>query len=455
MPKATKNSRTLSDSPLLNNDAESSVLHSTIHPERLDMSRFSDRMIEEEEEGSPLRIIIYVVVVIAIGVGLALGVRYLISQNNNQQNNNNNNQQPTTTGNETPQGSELIKVNTTALADNTAQNAPADDSFGESETTVVGTGLVAGTKAALQEINYQKYTTFVRITFTFKDLGANNEVPSAIWGFQPNNNRITIAFDRALNMPTSGINPTTNINDLARDVTANLEDKEFMIQFTKPIEYRVAVVSNTMVLDVREKGTTTPTTDGSETPTGTDTTADGSDSTDGEDTTTDTTGSDNGGGSTTGTTTTGGTPTSNNYTNEFSQNPQTISNTKISGNVMAYNETFFGDTGPFFEIAFGERYKLGDTAIPNAKAEYVTTDGKTYIKLTIQNLASFEFTDIQASDMPQINLENANFVGAKRESFSNGTAVVMIEVKKKSNFKLLSEPTLSGQTQVTAIQIQD
>lgn len=466
MTRTNKTARTLSDSPLLNNDAESSVLHSTIHPERLDMSRFSDRMIEEDEEGSPLRIIIYVIVVIAIGVGLALGVRYLISQNNQTASPDNTTNQPTTNGNQPIANGSLVKVNTTAVADSTATNAPEDSDFAELETTIVGTGLSLGSQAALQEISYQKYNSFTRTTFTFEGLGNNNELPSAIIGFQPNNNRMTIDFDANLNMPAAGINPTNNVNDLLRDITASLPEKQFTLQFARPIEHHVAIVGNTLIIDAREKGATTPTTNG----TG-DTTA-GETPTEPVTTGSETPGTNTSGGTTTGTpttngggtgTTTGGTtttpqPTGNNYTNEFSQTVQNISNTRITGNTISYNEVYYEDQGQYFEFALGERLKVGNAYIPNAKAEYTTISGKDYIRLTIQNVAGIQFEQITATELTAstgISLENANFVSAKRESFTNGTVVILFEVKRKADFRLVSEPTVSGLTQVIALQIRD
>src|SRR6185369_13731274 len=148
------------------------------------------------------------------------------------------------------------------------------------------------------------------------------------------------------------------------------------------------------------------------------------------------------------------TPTTLNYKNSFSQKKQYIVSNAV-GNIIKENVYYYEDAGTYFEFSFGTKNQVGSKYIPNASAELITDSGKTYIEIVIKNLSQevFKSYGITGTALTHsgINLSNANFVRIDLKSFSGGTATYRMQIKRAADFRLLSEATVDGATQVVSI----
>ncbi len=406
-------------SPLLASDRRlNKTLHSTINPDRLDQSRFSEM---KEEEESPFRVILYVIVVIIIGVGSAFGVRQLISKNDNGE------EDTEEVVEEEVQERENVIINTTKLADSTAVNAPKEEDFSEETVTVVGSLDVATTGLALRTFEYKNFTTFSRMIFTIEGLPAGSAFPQTTANFDSIANRLTLKFNGITNIDEDITSDDITINDLVTEVRYNTTTTEFLVFISEESKYSLSVKDNQLFVDI--KSTKAPVSETQQPET-----------TQPEETTP---------------TPTPTQPTTGvKYDNEFSQTEQTI-RSNVTANNIPYNEVYYEDTAQFFEIAWGARNKVGEQYIPNATAKLVEEGGKIYIDVTINNLSSVSTQSVTDQSNVGINLAGANFIRSELVSFANGTAKYRIQLKKKADYRLISIKTISGETQVLALQIKD
>ena len=186
MPSTTNlEENSMEGSPLMN--PKQTPLHSSINPEKLDQSRFSEMRNLDEEKTSPVRIIIYAVIIILLGVAAAFLVRTLIA---------NNQQEPTDTQEtvlEEDNNTEPVSayaVSLTAKNDSAATNVGANDEYVDSETVTLGVTTLDMTKVELAKINYDKYTTFARVKFDFE--GNTNKTPKTTINFANNNLEVSV-----------------------------------------------------------------------------------------------------------------------------------------------------------------------------------------------------------------------------------------------------------------------
>jgi hypothetical protein len=461
--KKKKNNDMFEESPLLAKDTsdfgnESDVgLHSTIHPERFDMSRFSDR---KEDEESSFRIILYVLMVIVIGVGLALLVRYMISKNDDTDGTNDDNTEVVETDD-----NDTINIQTAVRADSTASNRPANADFVDSSVVTLGDTSVAPANVSMASITYTPFTSFGRLEFA--TTGATS-LPRVTGTFDNQLKRLNIQFPSNMQIGEE-FKEDIQVSGIVDRITFNNNNNTYSVVFKQSSKYRLSANGSTLVVDVKTEeqialdvdteDDTTPTTTGTGTTSGSNTATTGSTTT-GTTGTSTATGTATTGSSSSTTTTTGTTtkPTTINYKNDFSKNQQFIvSNVNTAS--ITHNTFFYEDTANYFEFAFGGRNQVGEKFIPNATATLVKENGKVYIDLTIENLAGEAFTaeGITSTELKNrpIDLSGANFVKITRTSFSDGVAKYRIELKKEADFRLVSEPTIDGSIQVLAIQIKD
>lgn len=430
MPTLNKKSR-LVRSPLLNEvEAESpkrtqaTKYHSTINPEKFDMTRFSEM---KDAEESSLRTIIYVVVVIVLGVAAALGVKYFLLDK--QEDNDPADTEVEDTTDEIEEVS-AFDINTVAALDSEAVSKPALEDYVDSELVTVGdaTANVAG--VSIDTMSYRRFTTFGRLSMNALGVVDANSFPQANVSYSSTFNQLTVTFNSVVTVNTE-LQESVTVGDIIEQVSFNTATNSFIITFSEPSKYSVQTSGNSLLIDVKtidqleidmalpeeevvveEPVVTTPPT----------------------------------------------TTTGTNYTNEFSQSKQLITGV-VTDNSVAHDIFYYADTVNFFEFAWGVKNKVGDQYIPNASAELVSTGGKFYIDITINNLSQEVFaqygitgTNLSSAD---VDLTHANFVRIDRVSFENGTAKYRLELKNKADFKLLAEKTLDGSTQVIGLQIKD
>lgn len=426
MAKPKSLSLEMEKSPLLRQES-----HSTISPDKLDQSRFSDRIVDDEA-GSSLRILIYVVIVIVVGVGAALLIRNLIINNDNKTTEDDNNTQ-----NQDTQTTSAFEINKTVTADAQANLPTATSSYVNSAQVTLGEDLASGVVVSLDKIIYTKYTTFARVEFDFS--GA--KLPKLNTTFDSVKNLFTVKLPSNVTVSTD-LTSTQTISDLVTVVNFNSTTKEYTITLSEDSFYAVKQNSGNLIIDFKTATQLDKDNNVEETPLTTNPT-----------TTTPTTTTD------TTTTTDSNKPTTVNYTNNFSQKQQYIVS-EVTGNTLNYNKFFYYDAGDFLELSFGEQGKLGEKYAPNATAYLKTENGKEYLYFEIENLAQEAFSFLGFSNngtdlSTYMNTAGSNFVRIDRTKFENGKATYRIELKRKSDFKLVSQDTYDGTTQITSIQIKD
>ncbi|MDQ6985411.1 MAG: hypothetical protein Q9M91_01510 [Candidatus Dojkabacteria bacterium] len=436
MPKKVKKTKTnekdvIEKSPLLSKDLSSS-LHSTINPDRLDPARFSDLRVEEE---SPIRIILYVIVVIIIGVGAAFGVRELISKDDTNDNNgndvvvedNNNDTNTVIDSNNSP-----ITINTTAKPSGGVSNTPKDASFVTTESfSSIGNETIDSKTVTASKLNYQTYTTFSRTEIAFDGLVADNSQSLPVLGITFNNaeNKLTVALGGAKTDPS--LQTTSSIADsIVSEIQYDVVNNSFVFILNEDSRYAISAAGNRLIIDIKTQAQFDKDTSAIEDVVVEDTTT--------EDKPVVTT------------------PTGLNLDNDFSEETQFIVSS-VTNDTIEYNEFYYEDTVNYFEIAWGSRNNVGDEFITNSTAELVEENGSFFIDVTIKNLASYKDFGEASQATISADLSAANFLSGKLESFNEntGTAVYRVKLKNKASFRLASETTVSGQTQVLVLQIQD
>ncbi len=414
----------LEASPLL-----SSRVNSTVHPDRLDQTRFTEIQQSVTQENSSFRIIIYIVIVIAIGVGAALVVRNMsgadTSSNNTPEQNDDE---------ETPNVS-AFKVSSSVLQNSAATNAPKDSDFISSLSSKVGDTATVLSTAKLDSLTINKFQSFDRAELKF----SSAKLPSITINFAQNKKSLSIPLTGIMEV-NSDLNTTSAINNVITQYKYSTTGPTMSFEFTDTVGYRLLAQGNTLIIDFKKESVSLAT---STTPTTTPTTPEPEEEEEDETPVAD-----------------GSKPAAPHLTNEFGRTKQYISS-NVTASTIGYNNYFVYDANSYFEFSFGANGLAGAANTPNASAEYVEKDGKTFIEIVIENLSSAPFTVSRGKTAAQVEAETGlsvsggNFKGISLIDFANGKATYRIEVKNKADFKLLVQDWTDTATDVLSIQIKD
>lgn len=432
MPTTKKADKSLPASPLLN--AQPPHAKSTINLNKLDKARFTSLNTAQTGNSNSLRIILYVIVVIIIGVGAALLARQLMINNETQA--------PTQTDNQNEENmpasaTVAYQVDTSAMQDSLATNIPNNSDFKTSSLLSIGSTNVDMTTTSLNSIAYEKYTTFARTIFSLTT--SENKLPKTNISYDSAKDTLNVQIADLTNINTD-LKVTKQIDDIIQTIEFNNEDNSFTLTFRDSSLYRVFAVQDTLFVDVRTQAKYDQIS--------ADETASNNENNSNDETTTDDSTSNNSNSSVP------------HYNNEFSQDTQYVLSA-VNSKSIALNNYYLWDESTFFEFSWAEEGKKGDDYVPNAKAYLVTEDSKNYIMVEIENLTRATLPDGLTAEEAQsktgINMSNANFVSLKLDSFdqSTGKAVYRIELKRKADFKLLTQLAYGDKTQILSIQIKD
>lgn len=447
MPQSDQQ-RVIGDSPLLNaSSPEIGGDHPdhSVHPDRLEMSRFSD-MQEDEEPRNYMRIIIYVVGVVAIGAAAALGVRYFLLSDSTEEDETE--EVADEEDNDPAVDTNPLQVRNTVLTDDQATSVSEKDDFKTAELLTFGDSDVAVADVEFAGLLVQPYESFTRVTMTVN--GADT-VPASELTFDESENILVVDFPDAMAVVDGlAFSEAETIGGLIESVVYDSTDATYTFQLSESSLYNLQVDDRRIFLDVvteeefetynvteQSTGQTTqPSTDEDEEP------AD------------DSTNNSNQQQQDTTQETQAQRPEGTNYENNFSTNRQFVTNV-LEGNTINYNETFYEDAVDYFEIAWGSRNNVGVDYIPNASAELMTDEAGPYIQVVIENLATIPPQQTLDESNISISLASANFTSLELQSFEKGTATYRVNLKTEAEFKLFTTTTVSGATQVLALQIRD
>lgn len=414
--------RNLESSPLLASRVNANA--STVNPERLDQTRFTEIQESSANESNSLRIIIYIAIVIAIGVGAAILVKNLSTNAPVET-------PPVSTPETTLVEEKAFQVSNTK-ANAAATNAPSDSDFVSSLTSKVGDSATLLSTADLETLFVEKYQSFDRLKFTF----STAKLPSITINLSQDNKTLSIPL-KGIRSVAEDIKTNLLINNIITQYAYNSTIPQITLTFDDPIVYRISVTQNVLTIDLKHESvsldpTATPTTPAEETPE----VVESEPVADGEK------------------------PNAPHYTNEFSMNKQYISSA-VTGNTIGYNNYFVYDARSYFEFSLGAEGLGGDANTPNATAFYVTEGGKNYIQLEVENLSNTPFqiskgkTAAQVQSETGLDMSTANFVGISLVSFEGGKAIYKVEVKNKADFTLSIQEWTDGKTDILSLQIED
>ncbi|GAB4284583.1 MAG: hypothetical protein Kow0081_1820 [Candidatus Dojkabacteria bacterium] len=436
--KKNVDSKNLEGSPLIKKGTQESPLHSTIHPERFDMSRFSERRDEEE---SSFRIILYVIIVIIIGVGLALLVRFLISKQTEESNENNN----TDTEQEAQTVDSAVEINSTAKPD--PSNSPRDGEYSTQPLVVVGATSASTDGISVSKLTFDSFVTFSRIRLAIDGVSPSATLPQFEIAFSSENKQMKVSIPQGVRI-ADDIKSNILVNStLINDISFNAAENALVINLTRDARYLVDASPSTINLYFKSdalfvEGENSSSDEPAES---------APDETDINGETNEPTGQNNTNNENNNQKQR---PTGINYDNEFSRNKQFVTS-NVTSNSIEFTETFFEDAGSFFEIGWGKVGNVGDNYVPNATAELVEEDGIYYIVVEIDNIAKANVSKtIDQTDIP-FSLAGANFVQSVMETNENGKVVFKIELKRAADFKIATVQTPNQDTQVLVVQIKD
>lgn len=430
---------TIERSPLIGD------MPSTINPDKLEFSRFTD--IQNEESGSnPIRILIYIVVVVGVGVATALIVRNLIVSNNTQLDTNS---QDTLAQTEAPQTETAAKqtfvLSTIARPDNTVINIAANEDYRDSSSLTAGESELALPEVSLDKIDYTRLTTFSRLVFNFS--GNDQRLPQTNISFSQTERKLTLNFGQIGNID-SGLKKNTPIDNFVRSASFIPASNSFEISVSEAFRYRVTNIEGNLILDIKsvreiEKPETTTATNNQ------------TDSA----TTTPTNNQTN-----TGQTTAqpqAGAPAAPFYENEFGRGTQFVSS-NVNTSTLIHNNYWAWDEGSFFEFSLGKQGMLGDDYVPNSKAYFdESVTDKVILVWEISNLSQAALSTkgtLTAEEIQStigISLAGANFIKVDFVELKDGKATYKIQLKNKADFKLLTQTTYDKTTQIISLRIKD
>lgn len=424
----------LEESPLLNRPSGQSTAsprQSTINLNKFDQARFTE-IVDDGGRTNPIKIIIYIVIVIVIGVGAALLVRSLIT--NNQANNNNTSTTP-------PAATSNVSISTSSKADSTATNLGANEDYTDSAQTKAGDSSLNGATTSIDKLDFTKYTTFGRLTFTLS--GNNGKLPATNLTYSAADKSLTVNIP-GLKSVDADLQKQIDVTSIINNITYDSATKNFKITFIEDTKYRVVPNTSNLIIDfktVKELAkpvTTTPTPTPTPAPTPTPTP--------------------------TPTSTDPSKPAAPHYDNTMSQTKQyVVSN--VTGTPITNNIYYFDDLNSSFEFSWGQKDAVGDAYVPNATAYYDTSApaGKVYLMVEISNLAGEFMTANGVSEITAAGIQSktgADTSGANLNkitliSFDGGTAKYRFELKNKADFKIWTQKTVDNLTQVLSVRIND
>lgn len=412
---------------------------STIDPQKLDQSKFSQ--IQKLENGSSsLRIIIFAVSIVLVGVILVLLV-VRGTANNPAENIDN----PLSTPVITETNNSYI-ISKTSTADSTVTNLSTKEDYIDSISLSGGDASLDLSNVSLSKIYYTSYQTFSRLIFDLTSL--TGKLPAFKVDFDSLKNQLAVTFP-GVSIIDADLKKDIAVNDLVEEMRFDAVNSRHLIFLAEDVRYRAFVDGTDLIIDIKtvnelENNVVVPTTEPTATPVPTPTEEDTIVSDDDPER-----------------------PAAPHLTNEFSQNTQYISSS-ITTNTVPTTSFAVEDTGPYFEIALVAKGLVGESYVPNVKAYLTAQNGKNYLKVEIENTevtffnnsASPYFQNISKEKIETnigVNMSGANFINMRLVSFESGKAIYEIEIKNKADFKILSSKIdISGQqSEAIAIQIKD
>ncbi len=434
-----KHPERLENSPLFNSENT----QSTIHPEKLEFARFSELQ-KVESNAKTSKIIIYMMVVVVLGVGSALFIRNIVLNSIDNYDANTSSQDITNTKNISSFEETGFILNIVSKSDNNAVNVPNVSDFKDSQEIILGDTSAADNSFEVNTIQYDKYTNFSRLTFKFQERGA--KLPPIKIQYNKFDKTLNITFPEAVAFDEK-LTKETQVDKLVKKIYQKSQNS-YLIELTETISYRPVILDGNFVVDMistvnlSKLSQDTPNNINNKPSSKTETkTING---------------------------TTGSTsqedpnkPNPPHYKNKFSQNKQFVSS-KVLDNNIKHDNYWVWDEGSFFELSFGETNKLGEDYIPNAVAYYDSDNkDKVILVLEVENLAQAVLSNkkkLSANDIQNIsgiNMSGTNFVAVELVSFVNGKATYNIELKRKSDFQLLTQENYTKTTQIISVQIKD
>jgi hypothetical protein len=423
-------------SPLFNDD-----LPSTIHPEKLEFSRFSELQ-KSESSAKTGKILVYIFIVIALGVGAALIVRGTIINNNNPATTNTSSTTADTAATKTTEvaNSNGIKLDIVAKSDSTVSNLPKKEDFRDNANLALGDSSVESSALNINSIHYQKLTSFSRITFNIS--GNEGKLPLVNLAYSPVEKSLKVFFGSMAKF-TDEVKKSVSVDGFVNNMTFNEATNSMEIYLKEAFKYRIASLSGNLVIDLISQkeldklNTITNTTDNTQNNTVISNSSNTNSSTDTNK------------------------PAAPFYENSFSQNKQYISSA-VKDNSISQDNYWVWDQGSFFEISFGQSNKLGDEFVPNAVAYFDKSNTqKTILVLEVSNLeqpvliTKKTLTAADITNKTGLSLAGANFISVELISFEKGVAKYHFELKNKADYKLLTQDTYDGTTQILSLQLKD
>lgn len=251
---------TLQRKPAINGEVPM-VSHSSLHPEKLNMLRFSERKKTlDDEHISVWRLLLYVTIVVVIGIGLTLLVQAYFRNQNNQPSNT---PAPVSNPVSNPTTSGAVTINEVVVADNTAVPAIGTNFIQADQTVGTKPTLVAD---GLTKLNYSRYTSVERLTWNFTTAAPQAQ---AVIKYAANDKTLYIEFP---NLKTTvadlatgkEVLKTVNSTVLVKTVqnTTVVDDRlRFSIYLGEAVSYSTQYANNNqLILDIKVATTaTTPT----------------------------------------------------------------------------------------------------------------------------------------------------------------------------------------------------
>lgn len=395
--------------------------------------RFSIRR-DMEKEGSPLvRIIGFGVVIVAVGVGLLFLVQSVIS-------NQSQNQGAATSSSATSSSLSAIDMPSVAKADDSVSDATPNSLFTTSPLSL-GTSLPTGTSVTLASVEHNAYNSFTRTLMTLD--GVTNSLPATTISYNADAKQILISLSKVNVTDARLLEPASTTIGNVREIAVSQDGDTTRIVFTlaESSKYYASVHNGSVLtLDVKSDSQLNQSVSSASSVTTTSATSTVS-STSAATTSVSSTSSS-----------AGGVPTAPHYDNTASQDKQYVVSA-VNDNSVLSETYYYVDYGDSFQFSWAMR-GTGDASIPNATAELIQDNGKSYVEVVMSNLG-FDLLGSQNRN-PTINvtLAGSNVVQILQKGYSGGKATYWVELKHAGNFRLHSTQTYNNR-QLLSIQIMD
>ena len=438
------------DESKLNRDKQDSTIsdsdfRSTVNSRKFDMSKFTEIRQKEIDNQNAGKIIILIIIVVFIGVFATLFIRNSTISNNSTTNNGTTTVTPTPT----PNKSENIFVyNTTPTI--SELNIQTEVGNFINSISVSGGTLQSEDGLILNKIEIYPVDNFYRIRFSSQP--ENKDVAYKV-EYDELKKQITMQPTGIKNIDENLKKDTVLTHPLISEIRFDLINNKFIFVLKNTILHRSFVGGTGIYLDLIATGTnsnnnntatTTPTPNVTTiTPTLTPTQQSQQSNV--------------------------VRPTPPKYDNTFGTNQQFISS-KVTTNSIQHNTFYVEDHGSYFEFAFASRGNVGENFIPNVTAYWDKANNQDVLIVEVENLSRTFMYDSQTPEYKDeitsatiqnnlgVNMSGANFNSIKLLSYQNGKAKYQINVKKKSEFSILTKVvniTGGGNSQAISINIKD